>query len=25
VMDKPGRIYSNFIRGISSLPVRIAG
>ncbi|MGA9868211.1 MAG: cytochrome P450 [Acetobacteraceae bacterium] len=24
VMDEPKRIYSNFIRGISSLPVRIA-
>ena len=23
VMDEPGRIYSNFIHGISSLPVRI--
>ncbi len=25
VLDEPTRIYSNFIRGISSLPVRIAG
>jgi len=25
VMDEPKRIYSNFIHGITSLPVRIPG
>jgi cytochrome P450 len=25
LMDEPKRVYSNFIRGIASMPVRIAG
>ena len=25
MMEEPKRVYANFIRGISSLPVRIAG